>query len=138
MQPHSFSKRQLAATVALRLDEEVKNAALSDKKKCMWVHKCFSSRKSERSYERNSNGSIFAHSELRKYLESHLGIPEVKQLTGTLCLAPHVVVGDVAFPLKTYLLKPYPRSQSKRDNEKASSIICFPDPREWWKMYLEY
>jgi hypothetical protein len=31
MQPHSFSKRQLAAT-ALMLDEE-KNAALSDKKK---------------------------------------------------------------------------------------------------------
>jgi hypothetical protein len=29
------------------LDEEEKNAALSDKKKRMWVHKCFRSRKSE-------------------------------------------------------------------------------------------
>jgi len=34
MQPHSFSKRQLAAT-ALMLDEQEKNAALSDKKKRM-------------------------------------------------------------------------------------------------------
>jgi hypothetical protein len=32
MQPHSFSKRQLAA-IALMLDDEEKNAALSDKKK---------------------------------------------------------------------------------------------------------
>jgi hypothetical protein len=36
MQPHPFSKRQLAA-MALTLDEEEKNAALSDKKKRMWV-----------------------------------------------------------------------------------------------------
>ena len=27
-------------------------------------------------------------------------------------------MGDEAFPLKTYLLKPYPGSKSKRDNEK--------------------
>jgi hypothetical protein len=46
MQPHSFSKRQLAA-IALALDEEEKSAALSDKKKRVWVHKCFRSRKSE-------------------------------------------------------------------------------------------
>jgi hypothetical protein len=49
MQPHSFSKRQLAA-IALMLDEEEKNAALSDKKKHMWVHKSFGSRKSEGSH----------------------------------------------------------------------------------------
>jgi len=46
MQPHSFSKRQLAAT-ALMLGEEEKSAALSDRKKLMWVHTCFRSRKSE-------------------------------------------------------------------------------------------
>jgi hypothetical protein len=49
MQPHSFSKRQLAA-IALMLDEEEKNAALDDKKKRMWVHKCFRNRKSEGEY----------------------------------------------------------------------------------------
>jgi hypothetical protein len=62
-----------------------KKPALSDKKKCMWVHKCFRNRKSEGSYGRNSDGGIFAHSELGKYLETHLGIPEDKQLPGTSC-----------------------------------------------------
>jgi len=57
MQPHSFSKRQLAA-IALMLDEDEKNAALSDKKKLMWVHKCFRSRESEGSYGRKSDGGI--------------------------------------------------------------------------------
>jgi hypothetical protein len=46
MQSHSFSKRQLAA-IALMLDEDEKNAALSVKKKSMWVHKHFRSRRSE-------------------------------------------------------------------------------------------
>lgn len=27
---------------------------------------------------------------------------------------PHVFVGDEAFPLKTYLLRPYPRSTTRR------------------------
>jgi hypothetical protein len=48
-----------------------------------------------------SDGGIFAHSKLGKYLETHLGIPEDKHLPGTLCLAPHIIVGDEAFPLKT-------------------------------------
>jgi len=120
------------------LDEEEKNAALSDKKKSMWVHKCFRSRKSKESYRRNSDGRIFVHSKLGICLETHLGIPEDKQLPGTLCLAPHVIMGDKAFPLKTYLLKHYPGSRSKCDNEKISSIICFFDPGYWWKMHLEY
>jgi hypothetical protein len=38
MQPHSFSKRQIT-TIALMLDEEERNAALSDNKKRMWVDK---------------------------------------------------------------------------------------------------
>jgi len=65
------------------------------------------------------DGGIFAHSKLGKYVETHLGIPENKQLSGTLCLAPHVDMGDETFPLKTYLFKPYPGSQSKEGNEKS-------------------
>jgi hypothetical protein len=80
----------------------------------------FRSRKSGL-YGINSDGRIFAHSELRKYLETNLGIPEDKQLPGTSCLAPHVIVGDEAFPLQTFLLKPYPGSQSKGYNEKSIS-----------------
>jgi hypothetical protein len=70
---------------------------------------------------RNSDGGIFAHSKLGKYvyLEIHLGIPEDKQLPGTSFLSPHVIVGDEAFPVKTYLMRPYPGSQSRVDNEKS-------------------
>jgi hypothetical protein len=70
-------------------------------------------------YGRNSNGGIFAHSKLEKYLETRLGIPQDKQLPGTTCLALHVFVADEVFPSKTYLMRPYPRSQSKGDNEKS-------------------
>jgi len=49
MQPHPFSERQLAAT-ALIIDREDKYAALSDKKKRMWVHKCSGNRKSKGEY----------------------------------------------------------------------------------------
>jgi hypothetical protein len=79
----------------------------------------FQKQKIEGSYGRNGDGGIFAHSELGKYLETHLGIPENKQLPGTLCFAPHVIMGDEAFPPKAYLLKPYGGSQSKGDNEKS-------------------
>jgi hypothetical protein len=130
MQPHSFSKRQLAA-ISLMLDEEEKNVALSDKKKRMWVHKCFRSRKSEGSYGRNSDGRIFAHSKLGKYLETHLGIPEVKQLPGTSCLAPHVTVGDEAFPLKTYLMRPYPGSQGDR-GVTVVKVLCYKSEDRWF------
>ena len=90
------------------------------------------------SYGRNSDGGSFAHSKLGKYLETCLSIPEDNHPPGTSCLAPRVIVGDEAFPLKTYLMRPYPGSQSKGAMRRASSVIGFPEPEEWWKMHLEY
>jgi hypothetical protein len=43
------------------------------------------------SYGRNSDGGIFAHSKLGKYLETYLSIPEDNQLPGTSCLATQVL-----------------------------------------------
>jgi hypothetical protein len=62
------------------LDEEKKHVALSGKNKSMWVHKCFRSKRSKGSYRRNSDGGIFVHSKLGICLETHLDIPEDKQL----------------------------------------------------------
>lgn len=59
------------------------------------------------SYGKNSDGGIFAHSNLGKALENNsLKIPESQTLPGTNTKAPFVIVGDEAFPLKTYLLRP--------------------------------
>lgn len=70
------------------------------------------------SYGRNSDGGIFASSNFGKSLEAKtLGIPDNKNLPGTAVTMPHVFVGDEAFPLKEYLLRPYPGrniSQDKR------------------------
>jgi hypothetical protein len=47
LQPHSFSKRQLAA-IALMLNGGGKDAALSDENRRLWVHKCFQKQKIRR------------------------------------------------------------------------------------------
>jgi hypothetical protein len=51
------------------------------------------------SYGRNSDGGMFVHSKLGKYLEIRLGITQGKQLSGITHLAPHVFVGEEALPL---------------------------------------
>ena len=83
-----------------------------------------------RSYGRNSDGGIFPHSKLGKYLETHLGIPEDKQLPGTSCLAPHVIVADEAFPLKTYLRETLPRIAKQRGQwEEHIQLSAFPSQK---------
>ncbi|CAB4024636.1 Hypothetical predicted protein [Paramuricea clavata] len=65
------------------------------------------------SYGSNSDGGIFAKSELGKALDNNqLHIPPDKHLPGALHLGnmPHVIVGDEAFPLKRHIMRPYPGS----------------------------
>jgi len=65
------------------------------------------------SFGRSSDGGIFSHSALGKRMEnSSLNIPPDSSLPGTNIEAPFVIVGDEAFPLKTYLMRPYPGRQS--------------------------
>ena len=64
------------------------------------------------SYGRSSDGGIFSSSNLGKRLESGtLNIPDDTLLPGTHQTAPYVIVGDPAFPLKNYLMRPFPGHQ---------------------------
>lgn len=64
------------------------------------------------SYGKNSDGGIFHNSNMKNYLETEiLHHLEDKPLPGMTMKMPHVIVGDEAFPLKTYLMRPYPGAQ---------------------------
>jgi hypothetical protein len=65
------------------------------------------------SFGRSSDGATFSNSALEKRMENGtLNIPPNSFLPGINIEAPFVIVGDEAFPLKTYLMRPYPGRQS--------------------------
>lgn len=70
-------------------------------------------------YGKNSDGGLFANSKLGKALEKNkLNVPTDNALPNTQNVMPYVIVGDEAFPLKKYLLRPYPGSQILGDKSK--------------------
>lgn len=63
-------------------------------------------------YGRNSDGGILMNSKLGRSLDSkQLNVPSDTELPGTQNLAPFMILGDEAFPLKTCLIRPYPGKQ---------------------------
>lgn len=71
------------------------------------------------SYCRNSDGGVFANSTFGKQLDSNdINVPSPIPLFENGEPQPHVIVGDEAFPLKTYLLRPYSRHHLGRDEAK--------------------
>ncbi len=71
-------------------------------------------------YGSQSDGGIFALSAMGKALQGgKLSIPPPKPLPGApeLGSVPHVIVGDEAFPLKPYLMRPFP-GQELDDNKR--------------------
>ncbi|KAL4104448.1 hypothetical protein QTP88_019749 [Uroleucon formosanum] len=67
-------------------------------------------------YGKNSDGGILSNSNLGKALEKNkLNIPNEQYLPSTNEKLPLVVIGDEAFPLKKYLLRPYPGPQVVED-----------------------
>lgn len=67
----------------------------------------------------DGDGGIFANSNLGKALEQNkLHVPKDKNLPGTQCPVPYVIVADESFLLKTYLLRPYPGSIINGDIQK--------------------
>ena len=94
-------------------------------------------------YGSNNNSGVLIGSEMGKKLElGALNIPCATTLNG--CLydpLPHFLVGDEIFPLKTYLIHPYPGSALTEKNSvynyrhsRARRVIenCFGIPAARW------
>jgi hypothetical protein len=60
-------------------------------------------------YDKSRDGGIWARSEIGKAFESgNFSVPGPVTLPGSDVELPHVVVADEAFPLKSYIMRPYP------------------------------
>ena len=58
---------------------------------------------------RVSDGGVWGNCSLRKKIDDgNAGIPTASKLPNSNKVLPYVFIGDDAFPLKTYLLKPFP------------------------------
>ena len=58
---------------------------------------------------RHSDGGVFSNSKIGKLFDlDQIDLPQPSTLPGSSVLAPYVLVGDDAFPLKHYLMKPFP------------------------------
>ena len=59
---------------------------------------------------RNSDGGNWSQSPLKLALECNaINLPDVKPLPGRQHTVPLVCTGDDAFPLSSFMMKPYPR-----------------------------
>lgn len=67
---------------------------------------------------RASDASVWDRCNLRAYLEENrLAVPPPSLLPFSTTNSPYVIVGDDAFPLKTYLMKPYPGKSLTDDQQ---------------------
>lgn len=58
---------------------------------------------------KQSDGGTFASSKLCNLISNNnLNLPPEKNLPGTNIKVPHVLIGDEAYPLKPYLMRPFP------------------------------
>lgn len=70
-------------------------------------------------YGKDSDGGMFGTSKMGKYLESKsIQLPDESLLPNSNIKAPYVLVGDEGFPLREYLMRPFPRRQLVPGSEK--------------------
>lgn len=73
------------------------------------------------SYGKERDSSIFLKSDIgQRILNGSFGFPEESFLPGSNIVVPHVIVGDEAFRLHTYIMKPYSKKSSREDVSKKS------------------
>ena len=73
---------------------------------------------------RAGDAGVFMNSALAQGLESNtLGVPDPRPLPGRTDAIPHFIVGDDAFPLKPYLMKPYPSRGASDECERRRRRI---------------
>lgn len=90
-------------------------------------------------YGRNSDGGVYNASSLSRALETNaIDMPSPDRLGATDIISPYTIIADDAFPLKTYLMKPYSQrglqpnqiifnyrlSRARRIVENAFGHIC--------------
>ncbi|CAH1973131.1 unnamed protein product [Acanthoscelides obtectus] len=67
---------------------------------------------------KQSDGGTFIASTLYKLIEKNkYKIPRPKRLPNSDVIAPYVLVGDEAYPLKHYLMRPYPERVPQTEND---------------------
>lgn len=67
-------------------------------------------------YGSSSDGGIWKSSAIgRRFASGSIDLPDVSALPGSDIRVPHVLVGDEAFQLQQYFMRPYPSSALDRD-----------------------
>ena len=83
------------------------------------------------SYGRDNDAAIFSQSELAVGLESgNFPIPQSSNVSGH--MLPYVLVGDDIFPLKVWLMKPFPGKSQAIYNYRLSRCAQTDNRKYIW------
>lgn len=70
------------------------------------------------------DATTFRHSKLYRLLEKNkFKVPENSKLPNSNIIAPFVLIGDEAYPLKNYLMRPYPKRQLSPEKERYNTRL---------------
>lgn len=71
------------------------------------------------SYGKDSDGGVLSNSNILKRLENKtLKLPYPSKLPNSNIISPYTFIADEAFPLRTYMMRPYPRRLLNDENKR--------------------